>query len=96
MTFGVPWNVKGIRPETRLTAKEAARRSGLSVGEWLNSVIVESAIEEGVRPRRRASLDDDDDGSAEDDTLAGVNQRLDGLTRQLDRLSRVDIKRHGA
>ena len=30
-----PWNFRGLRPQ----AREAARRSGVSVGEWLNSVI---------------------------------------------------------
>ncbi|MDE1973298.1 MAG: SEL1-like repeat protein [Hyphomicrobiales bacterium] len=39
MKSGGPWNLRGLRPETRAAAREAARRSGLSVGEWLNSVI---------------------------------------------------------
>jgi localization factor PodJL len=34
-----PWNLRGLRPEAREAAREAARRSGMSVGEWLNSVI---------------------------------------------------------
>ncbi len=34
-----PWNLRGLRPEARQAAREAARRSGVSVGEWLNSVI---------------------------------------------------------
>ena len=53
MKFGVPWSVKGIRPEARETAKEAARRSGMSLGEWLNSVILQQAEHEGVQPHRR-------------------------------------------
>ena len=43
MKFGVPWNVKGVRPEVRDSARQAARRSGMSVGEWLNHVIAERA-----------------------------------------------------
>ena len=39
MKFGVPWSLKGIRPETRETAEEAARRSGMALGEWLNSAL---------------------------------------------------------
>ncbi len=39
MKSGGPWNLRGLRPETRTMAREAARRSGLSVGEWLNTVI---------------------------------------------------------
>ena len=38
---------RGLRPEAREAARDAARRSGMSVGEWLNNVI---------QPR------DDDDG----------------------------------
>ncbi len=39
MKSGGPWNLRGLRPEARSAAREAARRSGLSVGEWLNTVI---------------------------------------------------------
>jgi localization factor PodJL len=39
MKLGGPWNLRGLRPETVETAREAARRSGMSVGEWLNNVI---------------------------------------------------------
>jgi localization factor PodJL len=35
MSSGSVWNLRGLRPE----ARDAARRSGMSVGEWLNSVI---------------------------------------------------------
>ena len=45
-----PWQVKGIDPEARETAREAARRSGVSVGRWLNSVILDQAAAEGVAP----------------------------------------------
>ncbi len=85
MKLGVPWRVKGIRPDARETAREAARRAGMSVGEWLNAAILDSAVEEGVRPRGRAYADADD---ADDDNLFGVHERLDELTRQLERLNR--------
>lgn len=39
----VPWHVKGIDPEARQVARHAARRSGLSVGRWLNSLIIDAA-----------------------------------------------------
>ena len=79
MKFGVPWSVKGIRPEARESAKEAARRSGLPLGEWLNSVIINSAAQAGVEP----GFDDDDT-----DELSDVHGRLDDITRRLDRLGR--------
>jgi len=39
----MPWHVKGIDPEAREVARDAARRSGLSVGRWLNSLIINAA-----------------------------------------------------
>jgi localization factor PodJL len=43
MKPGLPWQVSGVRREARDTAREAAHRAGMSVGEWLDSVILESA-----------------------------------------------------
>ena len=40
---GIPWSVKGIEPEAREAAKLAARRSGMTLGEWLNSVIFDQS-----------------------------------------------------
>lgn len=41
MTAGAPWSVKGIDPKAREIAKDLARRSGMTLGEWLNHMIVE-------------------------------------------------------
>jgi localization factor PodJL len=41
MTAGAPWSVKGIDPKAREIAKDLARRSGMTLGEWLNQVILE-------------------------------------------------------
>ena len=86
MKFGRPWNVEGIRPRARETARAAARRSGMTVGEWLNSVIIEQAAEEGIRPLHAGIGDPDPDRA--DEELAAINNRLADLTRQLDRIER--------
>ncbi len=83
MKFAVPWSVKGIRPEARETAKEAARRSGMPLGEWLNSVILQQAEEDGAHG---SSYRDDDDSYG--DELAGVHQRLDDITRRIEQFTR--------
>jgi localization factor PodJL len=57
MKFGVPWSVKGIRPEARETAKEAARRAGMSLEDWLNSVILQQATQSGLSGQPPAPQD---------------------------------------
>ncbi len=47
MTAGAPWSVKGIDPKAREIAKDLARRSGMTLGEWLNRMIVEGEAPEG-------------------------------------------------
>ena len=41
MTTASPWSVKGIDPKAREVAKDLARRSGMTLGEWLNQMIIE-------------------------------------------------------
>src|ERR1700754_1935722 len=40
MRAELPWNVAGIPPEAREAARAAARREGLSVGEWMTRRIL--------------------------------------------------------
>jgi localization factor PodJL len=79
MKFGVSRSVKGIRPEARETAKQAARRAGMSLSDWLNHAITNAAEHDG---------DDDDElfGAGED--AGDVNAKLDSLSRRLDQLAR--------
>ncbi len=37
------WSVTGVLPECRAAAKVAARRAGLTMGEWLNRAIMDAA-----------------------------------------------------
>ncbi len=41
MAANAPWSVKGIDPKAREIAKDLARRSGMTLGEWLNQMIME-------------------------------------------------------
>src|SRR5580692_8050193 len=60
MKSGGPWNLRGLRPEAREAVRTAARRSGVSVGEWLNDVI-EPDDEEDDEPALFSDYDDEDD-----------------------------------
>jgi localization factor PodJL len=82
MKFGVPWSVKGIRPEARETAQEAARRSGMSLGEWLNAVILQQAEQDGIDPHAHGGGDPYGGG------IATVHQRLDDLSRRIGQITR--------
>lgn len=48
MPSGAPWSVKGIDPRARAIAKTAARREGMTLGEWLNRVILDDGPEAGA------------------------------------------------
>ena len=48
MTSATPWSVKGIDPKAREVAKDLARRSGMTLGEWLNRMILEDEEPEEV------------------------------------------------
>src|SRR5438067_1700542 len=50
MRSGDPWKLRGFRREVQESAREAARRAGMSVGEWLDSVI--SAEQDRPETRR--------------------------------------------
>src|SRR3954464_9620874 len=52
MTAAAPWSVKGIDPKAREVAKDLARRSGMTLGEWLNTMIMDDE-DDGVYPLPR-------------------------------------------
>jgi localization factor PodJL len=50
MKSGVPWQDIVVGRQARETARTAARRAGMSVGDWLDSVIRSSALEQLAQP----------------------------------------------
>lgn len=76
MNKSVPWSIKGVGFDAREAAKEAARRSGMTVGEWLHSVIAERAQESGL---------DYDDIDTEDQ-IEAVTARLASLSEPNDEI----------
>src|SRR5215467_9476610 len=85
----VPWHVKGVRPEVREVARDAARRSGLSVGAWLNSLIVEATVHVGAptgahgRPSDPASAARIHPTSIGDAAFAAIRKDIEELKRQM-------------
>src|ERR1700722_13484837 len=71
MNRAAAWCVTGVGRETRDIAEEAARRAGMSLGDWLDEVVAEQAADQGI------SVDDLD----EDDKLDAIGDRLSRLSR---------------
>lgn len=98
MKPGIPWSVKGIEPEVREAAKHAARKAGMTLGEWLNSVILDQSDEpEGGEtaepaPAPQEYLETHSPAPAvrRDDTTV----RLEDIAQQLSRLAQRE--REGA
>ncbi|MDP2802665.1 MAG: hypothetical protein Q8O26_12360 [Phreatobacter sp.] len=75
MRHTVPWSVKGVDQDAREAAKEAARRSGMSLGEWLNSAIADQAAEVA-------------DAAVTETGLSTVTRRLETISQRLDAVTR--------
>src|SRR5258708_4657242 len=97
MTAAAPWSVKGIDPKAREVAKELARRSGMTLGEWLNRVILEDDVPEevtsearfGARPHRAVietpkSFMQTSPNSSGPDDLGRIAFALDLLTDRIE------------
>ena len=75
MRHTIPWSVKGVDHDAREAAKEAARRSGMSLGEWLNTVIAGQAAEAELQ------------GAG----LPAETRRLETMTERLDAANRREL-----
>jgi localization factor PodJL len=99
----VPWHVKGVNPDVREVAREAARRSGVSVGAWLNSLIV-NAAETGESPEgddMLAAVAPPAPASGvarapSGEALTSIGRQIDELKWRLETLSRDDSTRQAA
>lgn len=75
--ISLPWSVKGVTPLARKIAKEAARKNGMAIGEWL-SAIIESQGQDA--PGHTA---------ANDSTQAIATEKMDEMQ---DRVARVEAQ----
>lgn len=56
---GTPWSVKGIDAKAREVAKELAHRSGMTLGEWLNQMILKGEdVDAAIRRERQRTARD--------------------------------------
>lgn len=82
MAGSVPWSVNAVDPEAWADARDAARRSGQSVGEWLESAIRNAANDRHPAPRnapRQEFIQPDFDP---------IERRLDEIAERIEHVSR--------
>ena len=80
MKFGLPWSVKDLRPEARDSARDAARRAGMPVDEWLSAVVLQQAAEQDADSQLHAR----DEGAV--DNSSGLHGRVDNFARRMDQV----------
>jgi localization factor PodJL len=83
MNSRVSWSVDGIDPSVRERAEAAARRAGMSLNDWLNSTLGESAAPDFRDPAPQTQMP-----AHESPDVADIHQRLDSITRQIEQISR--------
>ncbi|MDH2343794.1 hypothetical protein [Bradyrhizobium sp. SSUT77] len=101
MNSRVSWSVDGIDPSVRERAEAAARRAGMSLNDWLNSTLGETAPPNfrgpyDQRPQQMPSqAHSQAPGQAlgqvpsqESREVADIHQRLDAITQQIERISK--------
>ncbi|MGP8170609.1 hypothetical protein [Rhodoblastus sp.] len=72
MTKAAPWSIKGVDFDVREAAKDAARRAGVSLGEWMNRAIADRAAEIGASAQEFDA----------DERLEAVAAQLSRLSRE--------------
>jgi localization factor PodJL len=79
MTQG-PWSVKGIDPKVREIARERAHRQGQTLGQYLNSLLLEA----DSAPVREIDLSEPLPRAADDGDLRRMSQEIDQLSQRLE------------
>jgi localization factor PodJL len=89
MKSGAQLKLRGVRPEAIETAREAARRAGMSLAQWIDTAILETAGDVGIRPAQRAEAAGPPSPAADqphgnlDPTARDLETRLAAMARNL-------------
>ena len=80
----LPWALKGVSDEIRAAAREAAERTGQTVGEWLSQVIRATEAEERYMEQPSDAAAPEGDETALREQITRLEQRLAELEQKTD------------
>jgi localization factor PodJL len=83
MNSRVSWSNEGIDPSVRERAEAAARRAGMSLSDWLNSTLGDSAPPSFLPHYDQRTVTP----GQESREVADIHQRLDSIARQIEQIS---------
>src|SRR3954471_14007059 len=94
MNSRVSWSVEGMEPSVRERAEAAARRAGMSLGDWLNSTVGDSSGNfRKADPKPPPPADQRPPQPRQDaPDVAEIHQRLDSINRQIEQISRPAVR----
>lgn len=97
MTARRPWTIDSLDESTRGAAAAAARRSGLSLGAWLNAVVADRTAGLSERhSRTRPSFRAFDDGRSRPESEDDVSALFDALGDLAERVQSAEDEAHRA
>ena len=94
MNKALPWNINGVGFDAREAAREAARRQGKSLGEWLHGVIADHANERGIQERDIVGQDRIDAVTSRLERMSARGPSFDRRARDERQVDR-QVERHG-
>ncbi|MFT4279317.1 MAG: hypothetical protein QM576_23465 [Rhodopseudomonas sp.] len=86
----VSWSIEEIEPSVREKAEAAAKRAGMSLTDWINAQLGETAQQPAAGHSPIAGRPAMPERSASE--VAEIHQRLDAIAHQIDRMSRAPAR----
>lgn len=77
------WNIKGISPDTRAKVTKAAKKSGMTIGAYIDRVLSEAATND-LKRKKDLPVNIEDVQTQ----LASMNEAITKLTQKLDQPKR--------
>ena len=79
-----PWSVKGIDPKARSIARERAQSRGVTLGQYLNALLLDADAPDGMGQVQDVEIDDLPPRVGGDSDLRRMSGEIDMLSERLE------------